>query len=60
MMKKKEVAERKDVLLRQMYESGELSADEFLEKLFSTREADRKRRNIVKKNEKSTGSLQEA
>lgn len=53
----KEVA-KKDAL-RKKYESGELSADEFLEKLFNSSEADRRRRNIVKRNEKSTKKLQQ-
>ncbi|MHA6258373.1 hypothetical protein ACXYMX_00545 [Sporosarcina sp. CAU 1771] len=59
-MKKKKAVERKDVVLRQMYESGELDPEEFLEKLFSTKEADRKRRSIVEKNEKYSRHLQEA
>jgi hypothetical protein len=58
-MWKKEAVERKDVLLRKKYESGELSAAEFLKKLFSTKEADRRRRRIVEKNEKLNKRLQE-
>lgn len=59
-MKKKETTDRKDLLLRQMYESGQIGADEFLDRLFNTKEADRKRRKIVEKNEKSSKRLQEA
>lgn len=44
--------DRKDNNLRKMYQAGELTADDFLQKLFSTNEADRRRKNIVKKNEK--------
>ncbi|RKO61678.1 hypothetical protein [Caldibacillus debilis] len=52
-MKNKEMLEiREDVLLRQMYETGELTAEEFLERLFSTEEADKRRRSIVKRNER--------
>ena len=59
MRKKESYESRKDVLLRQMYDSGELTAEEFLEKLFSTKEADRRRRSIVKKFERIR-KLQEA
>lgn len=50
---------KRNLELRRKYENGEISAEEFLDKLFSSREADRRRRNIVKKNEKSTKRLQE-
>jgi hypothetical protein len=43
------LVERKNLKLRTMYESGDMSAQEFLEKLFNTREGDRKRRNIENK-----------
>lgn len=59
-MKKRRVVERKDVILRKMYESGEISSEEFLNKLFSTREADRKRIRIVEKNKKYSSHFQEA
>lgn len=51
--------ERKDLVLRQKYENGEISADDFIKRLFSSREADRNRRKIVEKNEKSTRHLQQ-
>ncbi len=47
-----DTVKRKDVILREKYETGRLSADEFLQKLFSSREGDRKRQNLVKKKEK--------
>jgi hypothetical protein len=43
------LVERKNLKLRTKYESGDMSAQEFLEKLFNTREGDRKRRNIENK-----------
>jgi hypothetical protein len=43
------LVERKTLKLRSLYESGNISAEEFLEKLFNTREGDRKRRNIENK-----------
>ena len=59
-MKEKEVVKRKDLLLREKYESGEISADEFLEKLFKSNETDRKRKRIVEKNKKLYRHLQRA
>lgn len=59
-MNRKEVVKRKDLLLRKKYESGEINADEFLEKLFESTEADRKRRRIVEKNQRAIRHLQRA
>ncbi|WP_156960087.1 hypothetical protein [Oceanobacillus manasiensis] len=52
--------ERKDVELRRKYDNGEISVDEFYNKLFSSRVADRDRRKIVKKNEKLNKEFQKA
>jgi hypothetical protein len=43
------LVERKTLKLRSKYESGDMSAQEFLERLFNAREGDRKRRNIENK-----------
>ena len=51
---------RNDVELRKKYQAGEISADEFLDKLFSTNEADRRRKRIVEKNEKFNRKYQRA
>lgn len=51
-MKKKNIVESKDARLREMYEDGKISAEEFIERLFSSKEADRRRQNIVKKKER--------
>lgn len=57
---KKKVAERKDMYLRNQYEAGAIDADEFLRKLFTTKEADRTRINIEKKNKRFHKTMQEA
>ncbi|WP_379545397.1 hypothetical protein [Oceanobacillus sojae] len=46
--------------LRRKYDEGEITAEQFLDRLFSTREADRRRRKIVAKNEKLNKKLQKA
>ncbi|SDI19446.1 hypothetical protein SAMN05192534_12460 [Alteribacillus persepolensis] len=60
MKKKKKVVKRNDLKLRRQYEAGELSAEEFLDKLFNSNDADRKRKRIEEKNSKTTKSLQKA
>lgn len=55
-----DVDKRIDKLLRRAYESGELTAEEFLDKLFASKEADRTRRKIVNENKKSVKQLQNA
>ncbi|WP_349730467.1 hypothetical protein [Peribacillus frigoritolerans] len=47
------LVERKNLKLRSMYDKGNLSAEEFLSKLFDTKEGDRKRRNIENKYKKN-------
>ncbi|MEB5480869.1 hypothetical protein P8825_14985 [Shouchella clausii] len=44
--------ENESIKLRKMYDSGFISAEEFVKKLFASDEADRKRRDIVKTVEK--------
>lgn len=45
----KQSVESESNQLRKMYDSGFISAEEFVKKLFASKEADRKRRDIVKK-----------
>lgn len=52
--------ERKDMELRRKYDEGEITAEQFIDRLFSTREADRRRRKIVAQNEKLNKKLQKA
>lgn len=43
------LVERKSIKLRSMYEEGNMTAQEFLERLFKNNEGDRKRRNLENK-----------
>lgn len=59
-MIEKKYFDRDDVSLRRMYEEGKINSKEFLELLFSSKEADRTRRKIVKKNESNKEVLVKA
>ncbi|WP_157911741.1 hypothetical protein [Alteribacter populi] len=41
-----------DAKLRKQYDNGEITAEEFIEKLFASETADNRRRKIVEKNRK--------
>lgn len=55
-MSDKKYFDREDISLRRMYDDGEIDSEEFLKKLFNSREADRERRKIVRKNKKKSES----
>lgn len=48
---------REDLKLRMQYESGAISAREFINKLFNSKESDRKRREIVERNKASNNPI---
>jgi predicted metalloprotease with PDZ domain len=54
------VYKRHDLLLREKYENGEISADDFLKKLFNSREGNRKVGKVLENNKEALKKLQQA
>jgi hypothetical protein len=57
---KKGTYKRNDLILRSKYDSGEISAEEFLDKLFNSAEGNRNNNKVIEKNKKITRQLQNA
>lgn len=57
-MLKKNTYKRNDLILRSKYDNGEISAEEFLDKLFNSVEGNRNTNKVVEKNKKITRQLQ--
>lgn len=51
---------RNDLLLRERYDNGEIDANEFLEKLFNSKEGNRKARKVLESNKEALKKFQRA